>query len=102
MANETVRMVLGSAWAQARTDSASDNTVPVHMEFPDEHRVILRVYPSATTRGILTLTLDTGLLSQKEIYIETPDPTIAATLAWYLKPWLRPGRWWVNGRSITA
>ena len=72
----------------------------VKVEFPDESTAIVRARGVAPAQ-LLTLDVDTSKLSGREIQIEADDPVVAAVLAWVLKPWLRPGKWRVNGISIT-
>lgn len=50
---------------------------------------------------ILYFSIETPDLGGREVHIEADDPVVAAVLAWALKPWLRPGRWRINGKKIT-
>ena len=96
MPDETVRVVLATPQAHQRAAQSGG----VKVEFPDESTAVVRARGVAPSR-LLALDVDTSRLGRKEIRIEADDPVVAAVLAWVLKPWLRPGRWRVNGISIT-
>ena len=63
---------------------------------------MIAVPDEVTVRDALLFAQERGAeLAGRQVQIFCDGPPVAAALAWALKPWLRAGRWAVNGKLIT-